>query len=239
MRNGSPKEERRARRKMYRAIENVSMPAKDFCGVYIITNTTNGKAYIGSSKHVMKRIRQHLWALSSGRHFNKHLQRAFDEYGAASFVVEDFIHCDEQERTTLEQKVLDSFDKKQLYNISDSTVVPHVKHLSMETRQKISEGLKKGIDRTQRAQQMRERWQNPTFRAKMLTVHIGKKYSPAKETIEKIRTTVKMQYVSGREPWNKGKKTPLEVRKKQSVARLGKTPANKGKKINKETRKYE
>lgn len=224
---------------MYRAIENVSTPVEDFCGVYIITNTTNGKAYIGSSKNVMKRIRQHLWALSGGRHFNKHLQRAFDEYGAASFVVEDFIHCDEQERTTLEQKVLDRFDKKQLYNISDRTVAPHAEHLSMETRRKISEGLKKGIDRTQRSRQMRERWQNPMFREKMLTVHTGKKYRPTKESIEKMRATIKMQYMSGRQPWNKGKKTPLEVRKKQSAARLGKIPANKGKKINKETRKYE
>lgn len=224
---------------MYRAIENVSVPVEDFCGVYIITNTTNGKAYIGSSKNVMKRIRQHFCALSSGRHFNKHLQRAFEQYGAASFVVEDFIHCEEQERTILEQKVLDCFDKKQLYNISDRTVAPHTEHLSVGTRQKISEGLKKGIDRTQRSQQMRERWQNPIYRAKMREVHIGRKYHPTKESIEKMRATIKMQYTSGREPWNKGQKTPLEVRKKQSAARLGKAPANKGKKINKETRKYE
>lgn len=224
---------------MYRVIENVFPTAEDFCGVYIITNTTNGKAYVGSSKNVMKRIRQHFCALSGGRHFNIHLQRAFERYGAASFVVEDFVHCEEQERTTLEQKVLDCFDKNQLYNISDRTVAPHAKHLSIETRRKISEGLKKGIDRTQRSQQMHERWQNSVFRVKMHAVHTGRKYCPTRESIEKMRATLKMQYASGREPWNKGRKTPLEVRKKQSAARLGKSPANKGKKINKETRKYE
>ena len=50
-------------------------------GVYKITNTTNGKFYVGSSKNIKKRWNEHKWALKNGRHWNAPMQNAFNKYG--------------------------------------------------------------------------------------------------------------------------------------------------------------
>ena len=54
-------------------------------GIYQIKNTINGKCYIGSAVDLKKRWRNHLSALRRRGHYNKHLQRAFDKYGEATF----------------------------------------------------------------------------------------------------------------------------------------------------------
>lgn len=41
------------------------MARKVIPGIYIITNTNNGKVYIGQSKDILKRFRQYFWAVTS------------------------------------------------------------------------------------------------------------------------------------------------------------------------------
>ena len=53
--------------------------------IYAITNTLNGKRYVGSTKDFKRRIQQHLCLLRSNRHFNVHLQRAWNKYGEDVF----------------------------------------------------------------------------------------------------------------------------------------------------------
>ena len=50
-------------------------------GIYQIKNTVNGKVYIGQSIDTIKRYDAHWNMLKQGKHFNKHLQRAFNKYG--------------------------------------------------------------------------------------------------------------------------------------------------------------
>jgi len=47
-------------------------------GIYKIVNNTNGKLYIGSSNNIEKRLRYHQSLLNNGKHYNKHLQHAFN-----------------------------------------------------------------------------------------------------------------------------------------------------------------
>lgn len=54
-------------------------------GVYCIRNTRDGKVYIGSSCKVPQRLLRHVWELSTGRHANSRLSRAWSAHGAASF----------------------------------------------------------------------------------------------------------------------------------------------------------
>lgn len=63
-------------------------------GIYYIKNLVNGKKYIGSSKNLTKRLRDHKSALRVGRHHNIHLQRAWNKYGEENFkfVSKEFKH---------------------------------------------------------------------------------------------------------------------------------------------------
>src|SRR6188508_1235746 len=47
-------------------------------GIYLITCTQNGRQYVGSSKDIAYRWRKHREKLSSGRHWNRYLQRAWN-----------------------------------------------------------------------------------------------------------------------------------------------------------------
>jgi group I intron endonuclease len=54
-------------------------------GVYLIESLVDGKCYVGSSINPHRRWNEHRRELESGRHCNKHLQKAWDKYGAVSF----------------------------------------------------------------------------------------------------------------------------------------------------------
>lgn len=57
-------------------------------GIYRITCTATGKIYIGSSINLHKRWLEHCGGLRRGDHGNQKLQRAWDKYGAQSFIFE-------------------------------------------------------------------------------------------------------------------------------------------------------
>lgn len=54
-------------------MELLSLNCKEKCGVYIITNTINGKRYIGSSNNLYERIYIHKHKLETNSHTNNHL----------------------------------------------------------------------------------------------------------------------------------------------------------------------
>ena len=57
-------------------------------GVYKITNIINNKFYIGSSKNIEKRLKNHFNNLKNNTHCNKHLQNAYNKYGKDAFISE-------------------------------------------------------------------------------------------------------------------------------------------------------
>ena len=76
-------------------------------GIYIIKNVANGKVYIGQSRHLANRHYSHFHALELGKHFNKHLQRSYDYYGAESFMF-----------SVLEECEIDDLDEREKYWIA-------------------------------------------------------------------------------------------------------------------------
>ena len=54
--------------------------------IYKIINAVNNKFYVGSAVNFEKRKARHLWRLKRGDHANKHLQAAWNKYGADAFV---------------------------------------------------------------------------------------------------------------------------------------------------------
>ena len=65
--------------------------------VYQIRNLVNGKRYVGSTTQPRNRFYLHRSQLGRGKHHAKHLQRAWDKYGGASFafeIIETFLDVD-------------------------------------------------------------------------------------------------------------------------------------------------
>lgn len=79
-------------------------------GVYCLKNRVNGKRYVGSSRRIGTRIKAHISALNNGTHCNRHLQRAWDRYGPASFTVLVLEICNSNECLAIEQQWIDRYD---------------------------------------------------------------------------------------------------------------------------------
>jgi len=54
-------------------------------GIYSIKNMKNGKIYIGSSKDLQGIINRNKFQLKNGLHFNKEMQKDFNEIGEEGF----------------------------------------------------------------------------------------------------------------------------------------------------------
>ena len=112
-------------------------------GVYAICNLFDGRAtaYIGSSKDIERRWRDHVALLRSGRHPNPYLQAAWDKYGEAAFefyVIEEV--ANEADLLAREQYWLDRYleNPDACYNIARCAEAP-MRDPPEETRRKMSE----------------------------------------------------------------------------------------------------
>lgn len=54
-------------------------------GIYTITHTASGKAYVGSARSIQRRWKRHITDLNCERHHSVKLQRAWAKYGADAF----------------------------------------------------------------------------------------------------------------------------------------------------------
>lgn len=139
-------------------------------GVYVITNTINGKLYVGSAVRVEHRMRQHDTALRGNRHVNQHLQAAWNLYGPGAFKFNVLLYCYQQSLLLFEQRAMDVMRPE--YNIAIVAGSPmRGRCHSDETRAKLSSALK-------------DYYHNPEMRAKVSACRKGSKLSA--ETRAKI-----------------------------------------------------
>lgn len=112
-------------------------------GIYYIKNITNNKIYVGQSKNIESRRREHKRDLKSGKHANWHLQKSFEKYSEFSFEFGVLEHCDVSELNVKEVYYINSLDtmnRHKGYNLQsggDSVT------FSQETLQKMSVTRKK------------------------------------------------------------------------------------------------
>lgn len=86
---------------------------KNTVGVYKITCLANNKIYIGSSKNIDKRFKNHIQKLENNKHTNSYLQSAWNLHSKENFKFEIIETCDEKELITKEQMWM---DKTNCYN---------------------------------------------------------------------------------------------------------------------------
>ncbi len=90
-------------------------------GIYCITNIVSNKIYIGSSKHIDRRIKEHIRKLRKGTHANSHLQSAWNLHKENAFIFLIIEKCDTEELLIREQYYIDKYkcyDKSVGYNKS-------------------------------------------------------------------------------------------------------------------------
>jgi group I intron endonuclease len=144
-------------------------------GVYKLTNTTNGKFYVGSTYQFKRRWYQHHKQLETKKHTNTYLQNAFNQDGTDAFVFEvlEVITAStskeeaKQVRLNREQTYLDLwFDKQQqCYNLGSWAQ-------SREGKKSTTpEATSKLI-----SQKMKEVWKDPAKNAKRLATISSPEY---------------------------------------------------------------
>jgi hypothetical protein len=84
-------------------------------GVYLITNTANGKCYVGSAASFRTRFATHRHELRKGTHHSSKLQNAWDKHGEVAFTFEKLLVCAKDMLVFYEQSVMDKFQPE--YNI--------------------------------------------------------------------------------------------------------------------------
>jgi group I intron endonuclease len=155
-------------------------------GVYRITNTVNGKFYIGSASNLYGRWRTYKCLAKTGGVHNHHLQAAFAKYGLDKFACEvlEFIP-DKSLLAQVEQRWMDEL--KPAYNFQPRAERPTLgkpHKLSPEVHAKRAHA-NRGKTRTleQRARisagKLRAGWRpNEEQRAKISAAQLGKKRGP-------------------------------------------------------------
>lgn len=205
-------------------------------GIYIIKNIVNGKYYVGSSININNRIKTHKKRLNNKSHHSIKLQRAWNKYGADSFIFEPIQYCEKENLITNEQYWIDNFDSyNNGYNSNPIAGSSLGRKLSKEHKEKISYSLlgnkrRKGFKQTEeekikRANSNIGKKRSEETKKKLSISKIGNKYSLGR----KMSEYNKQKLINA----NKGRKMSEETKLKISESKKGKTPWNKGLKLKK------
>ena len=129
-------------------------------GIYGILNTANGKWYVGQSCNLDIRRYNHLAKLRRGKHFNRHLQSAFTNYGEDIFEWHTLEEVSENMLDVREIAWIEYYQSnngKYGYNCDSGGCVN--RHYSEESKRRMSESHK-----------------NPSIevRKRMSDAHVGK-----------------------------------------------------------------
>lgn len=112
------------------------------CGIYKIENVSNKKVYIGESVNIYSRWRDHKSSLKSGKHYNTHLQNAWNKYGESNFVFSIVEKCEKDKLNEMEMYYIDLFDSlKNGYNLTAGGEGMNCYVYTQELREKRSKQL--------------------------------------------------------------------------------------------------
>lgn len=164
------------------------MPNAQKSGVYKILNTITGDFYIGSALDLVKRKGNHFHELRCNKHYNIHLQRAYNKYGESSFVFHTLLFCSKESLIIYEQLCIDGLSPR--YNI-----LPKARSMLGTTRTKESK-LKQSKSR------------------KGIPWGLGSKWTPERSAKQSVRMTgVKNpNYPKNRKPFSEDYKLKMSAR---------------------------
>lgn len=106
-------------------------------GIYRITNRINGKFYIGQSKDVAYRIKQHNFEANDPNNlaYNTPLHQDIREYGWDNFFSEVLLECEPSELSLKEQELISAaqiLSKDLIYNKRNDFIVQKIGQFTLE-----------------------------------------------------------------------------------------------------------
>lgn len=107
------------------------------CGIYLISCKEH--SYVGSSKNLYHRLREHRYRLLNGTHSNDFIQKVFKKHGIENFEYQILELCTPLLRIIKEKEYIDSLKPDMNLQLD-----PQLKTLSKYSRQKLSKSIKKG-----------------------------------------------------------------------------------------------
>lgn len=169
-------------------------------GIYKITNTTNNKIYIGSSKNIKNRWKHK---------YNRYLEFAFKKYGKQAFTFEILLWCSEESLLFYEQRALD------IYNSHDKTIGYNICPTAGSTlgRTLSKEHIEKSIA-TKKANGFKH---SEYTKEKMRLSNGGNNHRLGHKLSEETKKKISNAH--------KGKKLSKETKLKLSIINTGKSPS--------------
>lgn len=121
--------------------------AHNLPGIFKIVDKTTGCCYVGKSKQIGKRVKDHFRLLRWGNHTNKNLQKAYDQYGPDNFDWQVEATCEDlHDLGVIENAFLSGdaqFIGQKLFSVSDPSKPPMLdRRHSNEVRNRIKFGRK-------------------------------------------------------------------------------------------------
>lgn len=177
-------------------------------GIYKITNTKTGRAYIGSSVNITSRLAHHFNELSKGIHHCSYLQNSYNKWGKDAFDADVIEYVDDIKiLLEREQFYIDSIGLDSLYNTHPMARSPLGVKRTAETKAKLSASkmgykhseetlLKRRLRKHPEEVLAKLRGRKPTeeTRAKLSAAHLGSKRS--EETKKKMSIAGKARTTS-------------------------------------------
>lgn len=169
--------------------------------IYSITNSTNGKNYVGQTKNVRTRWQQHRSCVRNGA--SQRLYEAMREDGEENFLLTILEECSDEQADDREWFWMSKLDAiKSGYNTSTTEAL---KSHSQEAREKISKASL-GRSHTEEAKQKmseapRDRWSNAS-RSKLSATLSGEGSPTAKLTNEQVKE-IRALYATGTTSYEK------------------------------------
>lgn len=125
-------------------------------GVYMVKNIVTNDFYIGSTKNIYYRVKNHEWTLKNNRHGNSKMQKAALEHGYDSFNYLVLEFCPNSSREIREKYFIDLL--KPTYNKWNSVKIPKGYKHSQESVDKMIKNNRGIRNKESFRNKLRESW---------------------------------------------------------------------------------